>query len=306
MSGLFKPDQKNEMFSEENEFSSRGYIEANLESLIRKKILEDDEQVIILVIGKAGVGKSTLTRWIEKYVYGEINTDWDCFEHDEWQKLSTTRPLNKLIKYEEGRDTFYRRNAVTKKNKEGNDILSQYRAFKHIHLINFQNLSDLEPDLLYYHADALIRITHKGWLWGYSASSIQQIDISNKNNRVDWGSYDFRDSFKDFSKRYPDEWEEYEQEKIKRLEEKAQPDEEDEESQEEEDSLEKHYKVKKAANILDVHPDTIRRWCQDDRIEYTKISHNIRVPKSEIERILAGDEAVSEEEKEKRLENVKA
>jgi putative molybdopterin biosynthesis protein len=46
------------------------------------------------------------------------------------------------------------------------------------------------------------------------------------------------------------------------------------------------YSIEEAAQILDVHPDTIRRMIKRGELFATKIGKNYRIPLSEIDRLL--------------------
>lgn len=46
------------------------------------------------------------------------------------------------------------------------------------------------------------------------------------------------------------------------------------------------YSIEEAAQILDVHPDTIRRMIKRGELFATKVGKNYRIPLSEIDRLL--------------------
>lgn len=206
------------VFEEDNKFSSNGHIENNVKSLWEKEIGEKDKQAVVLVVGSPGSGKSTLTWWLDGFIRGEYSFKWWAFNHEEWMKLSKNRPKEKVIKYDEGRDTFYRRNAMKETNKEGLDVLSQYRLLNNFHIINFQNLKDMELDVVHYHAHLLLRVTHQGWVHGYGQKGrLGEVRKSKYGDKINWPTPDFRDGFPDFSKRFPELFEEYEKRNEKSL-----------------------------------------------------------------------------------------
>lgn len=204
-------------------FSDRNVVELNISKAYQKNILEDDEQLILIVFGQPGSGKSTLTLWIEYFLFGEINLDTTCFTHDDWAS-EATKGQGKVIKYEEGRQTFVKRRAMGNKNKDGLDILNIFRALNHVHIINFQNISDAEDDLLFYHCDGILW-THKiggdkGWVSGYSPKTLQQDKIRKKINEGTLTASehsDFTVSFPDFKQEHPEKWRKYDDRKKKNL-----------------------------------------------------------------------------------------
>lgn len=206
-------------------FTKKGIAELNIARAYTKNILEDDEQLILIIFGKPGTGKSSLTLWIEYFLEGQWNFDTTCFTHDAWAEHSTSGQ-GKIIKYEEGRQTFVKRRAMGNNNKDGLDILSIFRALNHVHIINFQNIQDVEDPLLYYHADGVLW-THKvlgekGYLSGYSPKTLKKDKVQKEieENTLEPGQYsDFTVRFPDFKETHPGTWAKYDKKKKENLEE---------------------------------------------------------------------------------------
>jgi len=204
-------------------FSDDAVVEINIANSYKKNILENDEQLILIVFGQPGSGKSTLTLWIEYFLFGEINLDTTCFTHDEWSDQAT-KGQGKIIKYEEGRQTFVKRRAMGTNNKDGLDILNIFRALNHVHIINFQNISDVEDDLLFYHADGILW-THKllgkkGYVSGYSPKTIKKDKVRDKidDGTLQPGEHsDFTVKFPDFKQKHQEEWRRYDKQKRENL-----------------------------------------------------------------------------------------
>lgn len=192
-------------FNEQFKFSTRGHIESNLKDVYEREIEEKDNQVIIIIAGPTGVGKSTLSWWIDGWLRGSRNFKHWAYSHEEWSNLSKTLPRNKIIKYDEGRDSFTRRDSMSKKNKEAQNILAQYRKLNNVHLINFQKLKDMELDVVHYFADGIFRLVDDGWVHGYGEENgrLGQIKRNKYTGEIIWPTPDFKDGFPDFSSRYP-------------------------------------------------------------------------------------------------------
>lgn len=204
-------------------FTRDGVLGLNIAKAYQKNILEDDEQLVLIVFGKPGTGKSSLTLYIEQFLTGEFNFDTTCFTHEDWAEHATSG-RNKLIKYEEGRQTFVKRRAMGNNNKDGLDILSIFRALNHVHIINFQNIQDVEDNLLYYHADGILW-THKlagrkGYVSGYSPKTLKKDKIQKKmkeNTLRPGEDSDFTLKFPEFKKDYPRVWNQYDKKKRENL-----------------------------------------------------------------------------------------
>lgn len=205
-------------------FTQDGILGINLAKAYKKNIIDDDEQLVLIIFGKPGTGKSSLTLWIEYFLTGEFNFDTTCFTHNDWAEHSTSGE-SKIIKYEEGRQTFVKRRAMGNNNKDGLDILSIFRALNHVHIINFQNIQDVEDPLLYYHADGVLW-THKimgdkGYVSGYSMKTLKQDKVQEAidDNTLRPGQFsDFTLEFPDFKKEHPETWQKYDKRKRENLE----------------------------------------------------------------------------------------
>lgn len=200
-------------------------LELNLAKSYQRNILENDEQLVIPIFGQPGSGKSTLMLWIEYFFFGDINFDTTVFTHEDW-KDEATSGSGKVIKYEEGRQTFVKRRAMSSNNKEGLDVLSIFRAKNHVHFINFQNIADVEDDLLFYHADGVLWVHkmfdgEKGFVSAYSPKTLRKAEVKDKLQEQELrpGQHsDLTTKFPDFSKKFPGKWSEYNKRKHENLE----------------------------------------------------------------------------------------
>lgn len=210
------------------QFSTKGLIESNIEKLYQQEIINGTGHLIILVVGGSNTGKTSLSLLIQQYLNQDVEPGWIALDHEEWKEIHTTRenqnslqPPKKKIVYEEGRDSFFRTNATTVKNKEAKDTLYKYRSFQNTLLINFQNASDLAPFLVLNGvADAMFRCTRPGQVEAYGQETIKQMWFNDRSRKFKgWSSKnpDFRDSFKDPEKLIPEKWEQYRKANIRKL-----------------------------------------------------------------------------------------
>lgn len=191
-------------------FTDKGILEDNLEKLVRLKRDKKDKHTVILVVGDPGTAKSALSFHMARYLADGPELDWDdlCLTHDQYIE-SAENGKNRVVWYDEGRDSFYKRRAMTSSNTEALDSLMQHRFRRHIHIINFQNLTDMELDLLYKSADALIRCVKQGWFHVYPEAKIQQIEVDKNTRTVDWPKPSFRDGFDNPERTDKVLWEKY-------------------------------------------------------------------------------------------------
>lgn len=200
-------------------FTDSGVLERNLEKMVSVKREEKDKHCVILVVGDPGTAKSALSFWMARYL-SDNGIQWDdvAFTHDQYIDAAESG-RERVVWYDEGRDSFYKRRAMSSSNTEALDSLMQHRFRKHVHVVNFQNLSDMELDLLYQAADYLIRTVKQGWFHAYNKQQIQQIEVDKDTRTVDWPDPGFRDGFDNPEKELPQIWEMYKEKNEEKLEE---------------------------------------------------------------------------------------
>lgn len=208
------------------QFTSSGILEKNLEAMEKELVENKDKDMVVLVIGQPGTSKSSLSLMMQLALRGEINFDDMAFNHDQYMEATKNGEKNKVIQYDEGRDSFYKRRAMSSSNTEAIDMLNQFRFKKHVHFINFQNLTDLELDLLYKRAHALIRTPSQGFYHFYNQKTMRKIEVDKRNRKVDWPDPNFTGRFPDPAEEFPEAWKRYQQVNEEKLQEAAQEEEE--------------------------------------------------------------------------------
>lgn len=195
----------------EEQFTDSGLLEKNLEAMEKELIENKDKDMVVLVIGQPGTSKSSLTLMMQLAMRGEVNFEDMAFTHDQYMKATKNGGKNKVIQYDEGRDSFYKRRAMSSSNTEAIDMLNQYRFKKHVHFINFQNLTDLELDLLYKRAHALIRTPNQGFFHFYNQKTMRKIEVDKRDRKVDWPTPNFTGRFPDPAEEFSETWKMYQQ-----------------------------------------------------------------------------------------------
>jgi len=190
-------------------FTNNGYLERNLVKMEETLVEDKDKDMIILVIGQPGTSKSSLTLMMQLALRGKVNFDDICFTHEQYMESCKEGGKNKVIQYDEGRNSFYKRRAMQNSNTESLDMLNQYRFKNHVHFINFQNLTDMELDLIYKRSHAIIRTTSQGFFHFYNKNRAQKIDVDKDKRTVDWPNPNFTGRFPDPANEYPEIWEKY-------------------------------------------------------------------------------------------------
>lgn len=197
------------MSSPQEVFTDKGLLEKNL-CLMEESLIDDkNKDMVVLVIGQPGSSKSSLTLMIQLAMRGEVDYENMAFTHDHYMDAAKNGVKNKVIQYDEGRDSFYKRRAMSSSNTEAMDMLNQYRFKGHIHFINFQNLTDMELDLVYKRCHAVIRTPRQGFFHFYNQQQTRKINVDKQTRKVEWPEPNFVGRFPDPVEEYSDQWTKY-------------------------------------------------------------------------------------------------
>lgn len=192
-------------------FTDTGNLERNLVKMENELVDNKNKDFVILVIGQPGTSKSSLSVMMQLAMRGKVNFDDMAFTHEQYMEATKKGGKNKVIQYDEGRNSFYKRRAMQTSNTEALDMLNQYRFKNHVHIINFQNLTDMELDLIYKRCHCLVRTTAQGFFHFYNARQVQKIDVDKRKRTVNWPDPAFTGRFPDPAEEYSEVWEKYQQ-----------------------------------------------------------------------------------------------
>lgn len=260
-----------------SEFSGRGYLESNFRKM-RDKLDEDDGQFIVLVVGETNTSKTSLSLLLDHFLNGgDVNLDTYAISHDRFMSQYTSRPTGKTIVFEEGRESFDKNKYSHTPNKEARDALRQYRKYQHTVFVNFQDASDLTPELPLSAAHCLIRTPGKGIAHFYGKRSMR--GMWRGRSWTGWRDPDFKDYFPDPAEYLPELWSDYEEKAMERLDSSQ-----DSDPVEEFGSL---YSTGDVGERFGVTAETVRKWVESGDYEVMRLESNnrLRIPDSTVERL---------------------
>lgn len=270
----------------EYKFSSRGLIEKNIDDYRDYSIKKNDDQFIVLVVGDTGTSKTSLSLLLEHYITrGDVNLDTYALTHDEFIQQYTSRPREKIIVYEEGRNSFDKNKYNHNSTAEARDKINQFRKFHHTVFINFQNPNHLTREIVR-NGNCILRTPRRGTVEFYNRDKLRS--MWDGNEFKGWCNYNFKDFFPDPENYVPNIWSSYEQKSLDALDEKgAEPDKESDDG----DSSEEHLSVGDAADMLGLSNSTVRRYCDNGKLDFKRPNKQRRIEESSVEKILEDEDA---------------
>jgi hypothetical protein len=111
-------------------------------------VKNDDDDLVIVLAGPEGAGKSKRLRQIGAYAAHYLGTEFDPenihFDLKEYIDFSIESPNNTVCALDEARNVLNRKNAMSKKNKKFTNYLSECRSKCQVHIIALPAYHDLD------------------------------------------------------------------------------------------------------------------------------------------------------------------
>jgi excisionase family DNA binding protein len=110
------------------------------------------------------------------------------------------------------------------------------------------------------------------------------------NDFKGWCDYKFKDFFPNPENYVPDIWSSYEEKALDALDEKGAEPEEDDGLEEENESSTDYVSVGEAGDMLGVSNSTVRRYCDNGKLDFNRPNNQRKIQKSSVEKILEDDD----------------
>lgn len=187
-----------------------------LVKVIRKKMKEQYDFVLV-IIGPEGVGKSSLAWVMQKEFHPSFGEADNIFSPDEFRKKIRKAKKFRGKNVDEGAIVFFSGDASTREGRQGIKMLTGMRDFLQFCTICIPNFWILTKYIREHRVKAVMRITKRGWVHYYCPKKVKQIRRNKRTLKTIWPDWDFRDTFPDAGKLWPDEWKEYKERKRKEV-----------------------------------------------------------------------------------------
>lgn len=193
-------------------------LNRSLES-IRDIINQKDYDWIHVIEGDEGVGKTSLAwsmcKKVDPKFDGEKNS---IFNHKQLVDIVENSYPGMAVNIDEGALVFFSRDTMSKTNKASIKLMTGIRTFNLFITIPIPQFQLLDKYIREHRVKSVARIPYRGWAWFYSRRTVRMIRPDKKRpGHVIWPEWDFRDTFPDAAKLWPQEWERYKKKKNKNL-----------------------------------------------------------------------------------------
>lgn len=121
-----------------------------------------DNDAVIIVTGKEGIGKSTFAQWLAKQLDSGFNHEQVVFSGNEFMELAVKLRPGSVLVLDESTEGGYSRDAMTTRNKELTKFLMVSRQRNLICIILFPNIRWLDPYISEHRASHWVLVESRG------------------------------------------------------------------------------------------------------------------------------------------------
>lgn len=151
-----------------NELYIDGNLKTNIELL--KKIIRKDWDMVSVIDGKEGAGKSVFAHQLARLVDDNFNIDRICFTPEEFEKAIKTANKYEAVVYDEGYTGLSSRGTMTEINKILVEMLAEIRQRNLFIFIVVPSFFDLDRYVALHRSRFLFHIyTGENWSRGFFA-----------------------------------------------------------------------------------------------------------------------------------------
>lgn len=177
---------------------------------VRDIIIKKDYDWIDIITGPEGVGKTSLAANKCRYIDPTFRLDKDtAFSYDDMVRMIKKSYPGKAVLIDEGALIFFSRDYAGTSTKDAVKMLTTMRAFNLFVAICIPNFWIIDKYIREHRGRTLSRVIHRGWYWHYGPRKTRNLSREKESFKTEWPNYDFRDTYPDYAKLYPDEWQRY-------------------------------------------------------------------------------------------------
>lgn len=181
---------------------------------VREIITKKDYDWLHVIAGPEGIGKTSLGGSMCKEIDPRFRLDKDSiFSYDDMvAKIKKSYP-GKSVLIDEGALIFFSRDYASTKSKDAVKLLTTMRSFNLFVVVCIPNFWILDKYIREHRVKTLSRVVKRGWNWHYCPDTTRDIKRYKNSFKTIWPGFDFRDTYPDYAKLYPEEWEAYKKKK---------------------------------------------------------------------------------------------
>lgn len=187
-------------------------LQANLE-LIKKIIVENDLDFLLVITGRERIGKSSLALHIAEIVDPTFDVSQIVFDTQNLYEQVYSLEPGKVVIIDEGATAFFSRDAMSTDVKDGIKLLTVMGERNLFVILCVPSFFILDKYIREHRVSGLIKVVARGRLKFYSRRKLKDAFYNPKVKRFSWGDPSFKDGFPKYKgkhwKPYTDKKSEY-------------------------------------------------------------------------------------------------
>jgi len=234
-------------------------LRANME-VVKKVIVEQDLDFLLVITGRERIGKSSLALHIAEQVDPDFTIDQVVFDTQSlYEQVYSLKP-GSVVVIDEGATAFFSRDAMSTDVKDGIKLLTVMGERNLFVIINVPSFFILDKYIREHRVSSLIRVVARGRFKFFSRRRLKAAFFNPKAKKFSWGDPSFKDSFPKYTGKF---WEPYTKKKREYLAARKS-------NRLEDNGKDKWIKLSEAAKLTLLPVQTLRNWCKNGRVKAMK------------------------------------
>ncbi len=162
----------------DQEYYLDGYLKSNLDAL--KKSVKKDYDAFVLIVGREGFGKSTLSFQCAKYCDPSFNLERCCFTIEQFMEAVNNADRYQAIVFDETMGFLSNRQSMSKFNKALIKIMSEMRSKNLFIFLNIPNFFMMDWYVALHRTTGMLYTYKRSFFGSYDYTTKKQMYIKGK------------------------------------------------------------------------------------------------------------------------------
>lgn len=224
--------------------------------IVKKVIVEQDLDFLLVITGRERIGKSSLALHIAEQVDPNFTVDQVVFDTQAMYEQVYSLEPGSVVIIDEGATAFFSRDAMSTDVKDGIKLLTVMGERNLFVILCVPSFFIIDKYIREHRVSALIRVVARGRFKFYSRRRLKAAFFNPKVKKFAWGDPSFKDSFRKYVGKF---WEPYCEKKAKYLADRKAP--------RLDENQQKHISVTEYAKKEGMSRQTVVKYLQIGKLE---------------------------------------